>query len=208
METYKDYLVILSPPQGIKNKVKKYKELSSKVIGKYESIYSKAHITVQPWPRKRRVWIDQMIPKIERELSLMPPLSLDVKGFNFFQGNDAPTIYAELQSTDLTKEWFKKLRKCLDAEPRIPHITITRTIAADAFKKLWPHFKNKRWNEHFEIHELIIPERETIGHDRNYKVFKRIPFNKNYTMESVVPLKKADKQLTNKAAHDQQLTLF
>src|ERR1017187_2619652 len=110
MTGYQDYLIVLSPPENILNRVKKLKDFSFNEIGEYESHYSKAAIVVQPWPRKKPVWIEPLVPKLVRDLQTLPPVVLDINGFNFFDHQDNPTIYAKLTSTPATKIWFKLLR--------------------------------------------------------------------------------------------------
>jgi hypothetical protein len=68
MTAYQDYLIVLSPSESITDKVKNLKEFSHEKIGEFDSRYSKAHITIQSWPRKRPVWIEPLIPKLERDL--------------------------------------------------------------------------------------------------------------------------------------------
>src|SRR5258708_16656484 len=111
MTGYQDYLIVLPPPESIISGVKKLKDFSFKKIGEYESRYSKAHITIQPWPRKKPEWIEPLIPRPVRDLQSLPPVILDINGFAFFDQQDFQTIYAKLNSTPLTKVWFKLLRK-------------------------------------------------------------------------------------------------
>src|ERR1700742_4397830 len=143
MTGYHDYLIILAPPDNVVNHVKSLKKYSSGIIGEFESLYSKAHITVQPWPRKRPVWIEPLLPKLERELQTLPPLQADINGFAYFDQADTQTIYAKLASTPQTKVWFKLLRRFFNTTAFEPDITIARSIPNADFKKLWPHFNDK-----------------------------------------------------------------
>ena len=177
MTPYQDYLIVLSPSESVTNKVKNLKEFSHDKIGGFDSRYSKAHITIQSWPRKRPVWIEPLIPKLERDLQGLPPVILDINGFGVFDQQETKTIYARLTSTPQTKVWFKFLRKFFSTPPFEPHITIARSVPIDDFKKLWSHFKNHQWEEQFVVDKLTILRRETIGHDKSYKLFKEIPFN-------------------------------
>jgi len=47
MEAYKDYLIILSPPTLIAEQVKKFKRASARLIGDFEGMHSKAHISLE-----------------------------------------------------------------------------------------------------------------------------------------------------------------
>jgi 2'-5' RNA ligase len=203
MTSYQDYLIMLSPPENIIKRVKNLKDFSFNEIGEYESHYSKAHISVELWPRKKPVWIEPMIPKLERDLQTLPPVILNINGFDFFDHQERPSIYARLTSTPLTKVWFKHLRRYFSTPDFEPHITITRSIPNDAFNKLWPQFKNLEWNEQFKVDKLTILRREMIGHDKSYKVYKEIPFNNKLDFEvfansrlkaPLLPLRKVDMQ--------------
>jgi 2'-5' RNA ligase len=208
MTGYHDYLIVLSPPENIISRVKKLKDFSYNEIGEYESHYSKAHITVQPWPRKKPVWIEPLIPKLVRDLQTLPPVILEINGFDFFDHQDNPTIYAKLNSTPSTKIWFKLLRRFFSAENSEPHITITRSIPTVDFAKLWPQFRNLRWNEQFTVDKLTILRREMIGHDKIYKVFKEIPFNNNLDFQAFANSKLKAPLLPLNKVNIQQISLF
>lgn len=176
MKGYSDYLFILSPSDDIIDKVRSMKRFCSGIVGGFESLHSKAHITVQPFPRKKPFWIDPVTTKLEKEFSLIPPVTLQINGFGVFTSGDNATIYARLNLTPATDDWFKDIRRSLKLKKFEPHITIARSVTGQHFKQLWPHFRNRDWNEQFLIDRLTILQRETIGHDRNWKVFKEIPF--------------------------------
>jgi len=207
MTGYQDYLIVLSPPESIISSVKKLKDFSFGKIGDYESRYSKAHITVQPWPRKKPVWIEPLIPKLVRDLQSMPTAILDINGFSFFDQQETATIYAKLTSTPLTKIWFKTLRRFFSNENSEPHITIARNLPKETFKELWPYFKNLQWNEQFKIEKLTFLRREMIGHDKIYKVFKEIPFNHRLDFYDFTTYKLKVPVLLNKV-NTQQISLF
>jgi len=209
MTGYHDYLIILTPPENIVNYVRSLKDFSAGIIGEYDSRFSKAHITVQPWPRKRPVWIEPLIPKLERDLQTLPPLIADLNGFDYFDQQEQQTIYAKLVSTPQTKVWFKLLRKFFSTPPFEPHMTIARSIPNESFKKLWPNFKNRPFTGQLQIDKLTILRRETIGYDKTYKVFKEIPFNHrlNFNEFANLKLKTPEKPLIT-VKDKQQISLF
>jgi 2'-5' RNA ligase len=208
MTGYHDYLIVLSPPDSVTNSIKQLKDSSARVIGEYESHYAKAHITVQYWPRKRAVWIDPMIPKLERDLQNLSPLIMDINGFDFFDHQHNPTIYAKLNYTPLTEVWFKQLRKYFSRQDFVPHITIAKNIPNLAFNKLWPYFKKLEWNEQIKIDRLTILRRDTIGHDKSYKKIKEIPFNSRYDFYTFANSKLKVPPLTLNKVNTQQFSLF
>jgi len=208
MTGYHDYLILLTPPESIIENVKKLKEQSFMTIGEYEGHYSRAHITIQPWPRKKPVWIEPLIPKLERDLQTLPPLVMDVNGFGFFDQQEFQTIYAKLNSTPASKLWFKLLRRFFNTPPFEPHITIARNIPNRQFKQLWPHFKTRPWDAPVKIEQLTILRRETIGYDKTFRVFKEIPFNKKLDFFDFTAAKLKQPSLALTKLNDKQFSLF
>src|ERR1700749_3757424 len=179
MEAYKDYLIILTPPAPIAEQVKKFKQSSARLIGDFEGMHSKAHLTMKRLSRQKPFWTEPMFQQLEKELSLMEPVTLQLNGFATFLPTDYTTIYAAITSTPLMEDWFKRLRKCLNEKKSVPHITIARQVPNDKAKKLWPKFKDRPWSDKFEVKCLTILERETYGHDKNWQVLKQISFRGN-----------------------------
>jgi len=208
MTDYQDYLVLLSPPENINAHIKSLRHLVAGIIGDFEGQHAKANIVVQPLPRKKPVWFEPLIPKLERELQTLPPVELEINGFAFFDQQEFQTIYAKLNSTPATKIWFKLLRKFFSTPPFEPHITIARNIPHEAFKTLWPQLKDQPFNARFKVEKLTILRRETIGYDKNYKVFKEIPFNNKLDFDAFTKAKLKTPSTVLKQADMQQISLF
>ena len=208
MTNYQDYLIILSPPDNVANYVRSLKNFSAEIIGEYKSQNSKAHLSVQYLPRKKPVWFEPLIPKLERELQTLPPVELEINGFAFFDQQEFQTIYAKLNSHPATKIWFKLLRKFFSTPPFEPHITVARNIAYEDFKKLWPQLKDQSFNTRFKVEKLTILRRETIGYDKSYKVFKEIPFNTKLDFDAFTKAKLKTPSPVSKQADTQQISLF
>lgn len=208
MTGYHDYLILLTPPDSIVNNIKTLKDESFLTIGEYDSPYSKAHITVQPWPRKRPVWVEPLLPKLERDLQTLPPLVMDINGFDSLDQHESQTIYAKLKSTPATELWFKLLRRFFNTPFFEPHITITSNTPRDNFKQLWPHFKALQWNESFRIDKLTIMRRETIGYDKTYKLFKEMPFNKRLDFFDFTNAKLKQPAMPLSKKYHKQFSLF
>ena len=208
MTNYQDYLIILCPPENICYYVKSLKNFSAEIIGEYASQHSKAHLSVQFLPRKKPVWIEPLMPKLERELQTLPPVELEINGFAFFDQQEFQTIYAKLNSTPATKLWFKLLRKFFNTPPFEPHITIARNIPNEDFKLLWPHFKDQPFNARFKVEMLTILRRETIGYNKHYLVYKEMPFNPRLDFDTFTRAKLKAPAPTLKQADMQQISLF
>jgi 2'-5' RNA ligase len=206
MELYKDYMVILSPPASISEQVKKFKQASERLIGEYEGLHSKAHITLKRLRRQKPFWTEPLFDQLEKELSLIEPFTLQINGFNHFLPTDFTTIYAAIRSTPEMEDWFKRVRKFLNEKKAIPHITIARQVPNDLAKKLWPKFKTRQWNEDFTVNKLTILHRETFGHEKGWKHFRDIAFRGNPELNRLMD-KKTEKE-AEKAVDENQISLF
>jgi len=208
MTHYQDYLVLLSPPENINAHIKSLKHFAGGIIGDFEGQHAKANIVVQPLPRKKPVWIEPLMPKLERELQTLPPVELEINGFAYFDQQEFQTIYAKLNSTPATKLWFKLLRKFFNTPPFEPHITIARNIPNEDFKLLWPQFKDQPFNARFKVNQLTILRREAIGHNKTYMVYKEMPFNHRLDFDAFTRAKlKAPAPIVN-CIDEQQISLF
>lgn len=206
MEAYKDYLIILTPPAAIAEQVKKFKQSSARLIGDFEGMHSKAHLTMKRLARQKPFWTEPLFQQLEKELSLLEPVTLQLNGFATFLPTDYTTIYAAIKSAPPMEDWFKRLRKCLNEKKSVPHITIARQVPNDKAKKLWLKFKDRRWNDEFELKRLTILQRESYGYDKAWKLFNEIPF-KGDPAWHVLPDKKAEKEDKN-LGDVNQMSLF
>ena len=208
MSDYKDYMILLSPPEEINEQVKKFKQASERLIGEFESLHSKAHISLKNMSRQKEHWIAPLFVQLEKELSLIEPMTLQINGFATFLPTDFTTIYAAIKSTPEMEDWFKRIRKSLNEKKAVPHITIARQVPNALAKKLWPKFKDRLWDDEFEIDRLTILQRETFGSDKKWKPFKEIRFRGAYDYNYVMLAKKMKESKEIKDIDDQQISLF
>lgn len=208
MEAYKDYMMILSPPARIAGQVKKFKLASERLIGEFEGMHSKAHISLKRLHRQKPFWTEPIFDQIEKELSLIEPFTLQINGFAHFLPTDFTTIYAAILSTPAMEDWFKRVRNCLNEKKAVPHITIARQVPNDRAKKLWPKFKDRAWNESFLVDRLTILQKETFGYDKAWKHFKDIQFRGDPVLNAYVDNKKLKEQERGKAVDENQISLF
>lgn len=204
METYKDYMIMLSPPMHIAEKVKKFKQASYRLIGEFDSFHSKAHISLKGLYRQKPFITEPQFEKLEKELSLMEPFTLQVNGFATFLPTDYTTVYAAILSTATMEDWFKRLRSLLNEKKSVPHITIARQVPNDKAKKLWPKFRDRPWDDEFEVKYLTILERETYSRDKAWQIHKQIPFRGK--AEWYIPQEK--KKDDGKVVDEKQMSLF
>lgn len=208
MTGYKDYLIILSPPAHINEQIKKFKLASERLIGDFEAKHSRAHITLKAMRRQKPFWTEPLFEQLEKELSLIEPFVLQINGFAHFLPTDFTTIYAAIKSTTEMEDWFKRLRKCLDEKKSVPHITIARQVPNELAKKLWPKFKNRPWDDEFEVDRLTILHRETFGGSKHWEKFREICFRGSADYNYLMNVKKAKGKDMMKDRDDGQISLF
>jgi 2'-5' RNA ligase len=194
MEAYTDYLIILTPPMAIAEQVKKFKQASARLIGDFEGMHSKAHITLSRLMRQKPFHTEPLFRQVEKELSLLEPFTLQINGFATFLPTDYTTIYAAIKSTPQMEDWFKRLRQTLNEKKSVPHITIARQMPNEKAKKLWPKFKDFSWRDEFEVKRLTILQRETYGYDKSWRHFAHISF-KGKPEWNVLPVKKTEQKI-------------
>lgn len=179
MVGYKDYFLLLSPDDKIKERINYYKEFATSLIADFPSAGSKAHVSIKQYIRQKPYLLEQMIDQLELKLRTMPPVTFKIDDFKFFiHPNSYMTIYAAIQPNYATDKWLALLRQQLKLSiiDFIPHITVARKIDIDSFYKLWPRFHYFNCKESFLIDRLYILERETFGADKKWKIYKELPF--------------------------------
>ena len=73
-------------------------------------------------------------------------------------------------------------------------------------KPLWKKFKDRQWNEEFEIKQLTILQRETFGYDKKWKSFREIRFRGNPEWYAITDKEKDKKSA--KVVDANQISLF
>jgi 2'-5' RNA ligase len=179
---YADYMMLLSPPEQVNHEIKRYKQASAKHIGEFESMHSKAHISICMADRQKTFIIEPSLQRMAQKLSTIPPIVLHIRGFDFFKhGDKSMTIYARIDQTDAVKKWFKLLLQSINIKVSLtPHITIARNIPAHQFEVLWPYFAKAQYNDVFKIDGLTILKRDTFGYDQHWQQHQLLPFNNRF----------------------------
>src|SRR3569623_1919060 len=125
MKGYADYLIILSPPGDVCELIGKYKQEAADIIGHYDSIHSKAHISIKAMPRRKPYMAEPELAGLKANVKLLPPVDLIIDGFDFFShGEEYRTVYAKIRSSVSATQWFKALKNSLNIKDYlVPHIT-------------------------------------------------------------------------------------
>ncbi len=179
MLSYTDYLMIISPPDTLKKEISRYKRASVNVIGHFEGMHSTAHITITHQTRCKPFLAQPAILQMEKRLSSVHPIELHISGFAFFNhGQTGKTIYAVIERTAKTDNWFKLLRMQMGIKVKnfVPHITVARNIPVTSFNKLWPNFENREFSETFTANSITILHRDTFAEYHEWRVYKELFF--------------------------------
>ncbi|MDB4901867.1 MAG: hypothetical protein JWQ63_1148 [Mucilaginibacter sp.] len=185
MQSYTDYLMIISLPDDIKKEISRYKRASVNLIGHFEGMHSTAHITITHQTRCKPFFAQPLILQMGKRLNTIAPVELQINGFSFFShGENAKTIYAKIERTTHTDKWFKLLKSEMGIKVKnfLPHITIAKNIPVTAFNKLWPNFENRAFSETFKAGGLTILHRETFVEYCEWRVYKELFFANKLAM--------------------------
>jgi len=179
MQFYTDYLMVISPPENIIKEISRYKRASVNLIGHFEGMHSTACIIVTHQTCCKPFLVQPAILKMGIRLNTINPVELQISGFNFFShGQTAKTIYAEIEITPNTENWFNLLKRemRIKAKNFVPHIAIVKNIPVTSFNKLWPNFENRELSETFTANSLTILHRETFVEYCEWKVYRELFF--------------------------------
>ncbi len=171
--------MIISPSDFIKKEVSRYKRASANVIGQFDGMYSIAHITVMHQTRCKPFLVQPAMALMGERFCSLPPVELHISGFNYFShGSTTKTIYAVIDRTQQTNNWFNLLMKQMNIKSKnfVPHITIVKNIPVDDFNKLWPYFENRVFKASFKAESLTILHRETYAEYVQWRVYRELFF--------------------------------
>ncbi|MBW4891392.1 2'-5' RNA ligase family protein [Mucilaginibacter sp. HMF5004] len=179
--TYSDYMLLIAPPDEVIEMVRKYKLSSARMIGNFDSMHSKAHISVTGQYRQMPVTMRQKLDNYQRFVGRLKSIELRIAGFAYFShGRSGFTIYAKIELNTEVNKWFAHLKRIFgDRQGITPHITIAKNIPPHAFKMLWPEFAMREYAETFTPDKLTVLCRPTINiNDDNWVHFKELHFSK------------------------------
>ena len=179
MIAYADYLMVITPPDGITKEISRYKRASVNVIGHFEGMYSAPQIIVTHQTRCKPFLVQPAIEQMAKRLVTMPPVELQISGFAFFShSHNQKTIYAAIEYTAHTGNWFKLLSRQLGMKLKnfVPHIVVAKKIPAAAFNKLWPNFESSLWRPTFTANSITVMHCETFAEYCEWTVYRELFF--------------------------------
>lgn len=174
MTSYMDYMLLLRPDDRVCAEISGYKKFAAGLVGNYPSMGSTAHISIAQYTRKKPYIMRPALDGLQPKLKVIPAVSLQINNFKFFvHKNNTYTIYAAIEATYQSDNWFTTLGRHLRISKSqiTPHITIARTINENSFYKLWPHFKYITFRQRFMVNSLTVLERETLNSQSKWAIY-------------------------------------
>ncbi len=157
---YHEFIVI-SPDEPISKYVAYLKLCVKKLIGHFESEFSKAHISLLSYEDLHN---DNLLYLIESHISQLAPFELYVKDFAVFKHGDKYTIYI-----DIPYRWsISKITERLIHKNIIPHITIAKNLTRAECDKVLQMLKSKSISARFSCKYITVLKRTPGNKWKNY----------------------------------------
>jgi len=172
------YLVVISPPQEIKQKVEGLRNgLKTRVYLGTHNLKSIPYITVGTFSVEKP--LDKTIgDRFQNLFGDERQFLITLKPVNYFDhGRQSKTIYMGVEDGNVIEGFYKKLSFILKETPKTftPHLSIASTIPPAVFDTAFPFLKSNAFEESFTCNNLLILERSFYnGIVSNYSVFKEI----------------------------------
>ena len=177
-EVFYQYLLLISPPSTIKQKVKGMKITLNRTIGlSNENLHSIAHISL--------VSFHSSVPMSEHTLIAMQQVFSQSASFNirindfdsFEHANSSKTIYAKVEGEEPIRKIQGQLCELFNLPLRsfVPHVSVARSIDPASADKGLRIVKNVGLKDQFLCNKITVLERKLQnGTFSNYKVYHEI----------------------------------
>lgn len=143
------YLVVLSPPDAIKDDITTIKNELNAIsdIGE-RNLHSIAHITLVD-----KLTDDMLFPETIAEFVRgSKPFEITVAGWDYFDHGHSVTVYLKV----LHPEPITDLMAALKSSARAPHISLAKKIPHSTFEVLRPYLENLNYSATWICNEVIV----------------------------------------------------
>lgn len=167
------YLVVLSPPDAVKDSISEIKNQLNAIsaIGE-RNLHSVAHITLID-----KLTDDVMFPQTISELITgVEPFRLRVEGWDYFDHGHSVTVYLEVS----TPEPVKRLMEAVKSTARSPHISLAKKIPHDTLKNLQPYLDNLTYSADWICKEVVVLKKLMAEKHLGFKDRITIPLFPSY----------------------------
>jgi len=177
IDTVYQYLVVLSPPDENKDKVRRLKYYLNTLsyLGSY-NLFSVPHITLAKLQSVHRLH-DPFGKALQKTFLGHGKLSIRLNGFNHFShGSNQRTLYLQIEEGQKIEAIYQQLNTFLGIPLKtfVPHLTIAKTISTTHFEELLPVLPAGYQDEFICDHLLVLERKIKNQKVSHYKPFKKI----------------------------------
>lgn len=143
------YLVIISPPEHVKNDIVKIKREMSRIIDLGDkNMHSIPHITLVDKLTDDVYFTETITKLIEDE----KPFTIKVSGWNLFDHGHSLTVYL----TIIFPHPIVNMMQLVKSTSKTPHLSIAKKISYDDFKKLVPFLNSLNFSAEWVCSEVLV----------------------------------------------------
>lgn len=143
------YLVVLSPPDAVKDAIAKIKrELNAVADINERNLHSIAHITLVD-----KLTDDMLFPETIADLVKgHQPFTITIDGWGFFDHGTSVTIILTIFNPNRIVDLMDTVR----SSARSPHISLAKKISHQTFEKLRPYLETLSYTAQWECQEVVV----------------------------------------------------
>jgi 2'-5' RNA ligase len=164
-----DYLLVITPPEVLWNRLMKVKEDFSIAYKTDAAKWSKPYITLVAFSQQA-MWEERIINRLQNLTMAYAPFIITLKDFGSFPSH---TIYINITSKLAVQNLVKNIRTETqrlmqlneDKKPHFimePHITIGRKLKPWQYEKGWLEYRNSHFSARFMATDITLLKRPSI----------------------------------------------
>jgi 2'-5' RNA ligase len=176
-----EYLLILSPHEELRNKIKKIKQDFYEIYKASTAIGGKPHITLVNFLQYGKME-ESLVNRLKMVAMGFYPIKVELKDFGSFPSH---TIYINVTSKMPIQNLVKKIRHETqrlmklnnDNKPHFilePHLTVARKLQPWQYEKGWLEYSHKHFTGRFIANEMLLLRR--LAGEMKYQTVERFEF--------------------------------
>lgn len=161
------YLVIISPPEKVKEDIARLKKELDGIadIGE-RNLHSIAHITLTD-----KLTDDEAFPDtVGHLLGQQHPFPITISGWGYFDHGHSVTAYLAVENTKPIAE----MAGLLKSNAKTPHIALAKKIPHETFHRLLPYLKNLEYRATWTCNGIVVlgklMSEKHLGFNRPYPI--------------------------------------
>jgi 2'-5' RNA ligase len=176
-----EYLLVLSPPEDLWQKIMKIKE---EFAGKYKNDiarFTKPHITLINWV-SLELMEERMMQRLQTISMGFTPFKVELKDYGSFPTHTIIiNVVSKVPIQSLVRE-MKQAQKLMtldkDNKPHFietPHLSICRKLKPWQYEEGWLEFSNRQFTGRFIADSMLLLKRQA-GQKMKFQIAKRFEF--------------------------------